>query len=139
MFKSFAISLVASVALLTPIAFADEPLPIDPRAEALLKMLPADEAVEDVMNKLPDLTALLVGLKDIAEDDATAARLDRIGERLESRLGAMEMTDDGVPDINGMLGEVLKLSTDKQLMGDVLTLAFQVKDLVDEVMPETAQ
>ena len=76
---------------------------------------------------------MVTGLIDIAEDPETMDTLERVGARLEQRFANIELTvaDGEIPDFNLVMEEVLGLASDRETVGDLLGLMFQVVDVVE--------
>ena len=133
--------LFAAAILAAPtLAFADEKR--DPRVEAILDELPTRADMENALEDMPDLNVLMTGVMDIAQDPETMDTLERVGARLEQRFADLdiEAADGEMPDLNLLMGEMMglatDLSTDRETMGDLLGLMFQVVDVVEESVGE---
>lgn len=118
----------------------DTARPQDPRIAEILSNLPTEAEIDDIMSDVPDMTRLMTGMMDIVTDEDNHATLERVAGRLESRLEVIEQAaspETGeMPDINALMREVMMMSTDKEMMGDLLGLAFQVNDLMEDVTEE---
>jgi hypothetical protein len=143
MIRQAATALIFMMIPVSGIATADDMKPLDPRVEALLDAMPTEQQVDEMMTEMPDITALLGGLMQIASDDDTRATLERVGTKLQNRLDGLDLEADiengEIPDINGLIGEMMKLPADREMMGDLLGLAFEVKDVIDDAMPEATE
>ncbi len=141
MIRTLLLSGAAWLALAAP-AFAEPetPEPQDPRIAEILANLPTEAEIDAIMRDVPDMTRLMTGMMDIVTDEDNHAALERVAARLESRLEHIELAanlEDGeMPDINALMREVMMISTDKDMMGDLLGLAFQVSDVMEEVIEE---
>jgi hypothetical protein len=133
LFATSALILIAAPAIAAP-----EDKHPDPRVEEILNQMPTRDEIKAITKDMPDMTHMIMGLKDIAEDEDTHATFERLGTRLESTFSRLEAeTADGeIPDLNALFEDMMMLSTDRQTMGDLLGLAFQVKDVMEEAMPE---
>ena len=111
------------------------------RVEQALGQLPERADIEAMLDQMPDITGAMTGLLDVASDEDNQKTLEGLMGRLEGEFSALESQLSGgkIPDLNGMMERFLLLSTDRQFMGDALDLAFQVQDVMTEVLPESAQ
>lgn len=131
--------LIAALSLtaigLTPAIAQDRP--VDPRVEEILNKLPSETQINDIMAELPDMNVMMDGMMELAENEDLKAGMGRIGARLENRFEDMEFErEDGRPDFNGVIEEMLSLSTDRELMGDVFSLMFLMTDHMEDVIEE---
>jgi len=131
----------ATCVLALPLAAVADDKPRDPRVEEILKDLPSRGEIDEMLEAMPDVNGLVTGLRDIAEDPDTMETLERVGSRLEGLGETLEaQTADGeMPDFNSLISELMYLATDEEIVGDVLGLAFQVSDLMEEIAPELAE
>jgi len=130
-------ALIALFALSVPMsAAADEDR--DPRVEEILSKLPSEAEMEDMLEQMPDMNKMVSGVMEIAQDPETMETLERVGARLEERFAGMDLNvEDGeMPDPNLLMGEMMGLASDKESLGDVLGLMFQVVDVMEEATAE---
>lgn len=139
MLRTVLIALMVSGAAFT--AAAQDNAPIDPRVAELLDELPTRSDMQGLTENLPDMAGMMLDLKDFAEADRTQTRLDRITNRLEVLVDDFDQinSDDGIPDINAALDELMVIPTDRALMGDLFSLMFELTDVMVENFPEDAQ
>ena len=122
-------------------AFAQSDAERRARVERALDQLPERADIEAAMDQVPNITGALTGLMAIANDEGNQKTLEGLVGRLESEFSVIgeELGDGDIPDLNGMLEQLMLLSTDREFMGDALDLAFQVQDVMVEAMPEDAK
>lgn len=138
-------TIIAATCLLgsamTAVAAPDDDAPIDPRVAELLEDLPTREEMQSITQSLPDMTVMMFDLKDFAESERTQTRLDRITGRIESLTQSLEQIEkqNGVPDMNAALDELMVIPTDRALMGDLFSLMFELTDVMKNNLPEDAQ
>ena len=122
-------------------AFAQSDAERRARVERALDQLPEPADIEAAMDQVPNITGALTGLMAIANDAENQKTLEGLVGRLESEFSVIgeELSDGDIPDLNGMMEQLMLLSTDREFMGDALDLAFQVQDVMVEAMPEDAK
>ena len=128
---------IAAFCLATPISMHAQEV-LDPRVEAILDQMPTQDEVDELLAQMPDLNAMMTGMMDIAQDPETVATLERVGARLEQRFASLELSaaEGELPDLNLLMEEVMGLATDRETAGDLLTLMFQVVDVVEDAAGE---
>ena len=122
-------------------AFAQSDAERRARVERALDQLPEPADIEAAMDQVPNITGALTGLMAIANDAENQKTLEGLVGRLESEFSVIgeELSDGDIPDLNGMIEQLMLLSTDREFMSDALDLAFQVQDVMVEAMPEDAK
>ena len=122
-------------------AFAQSDAERRARVERALDQLPEPADIEAAMDQVPNITGALTGLMEIANDAENQKTLEGLVGRLENEFSVIgeELSDGDIPDLNGMIEQLMLLSTDREFMGDALDLAFQVQDVMVEALPEDAK
>ncbi len=128
----------AALLMLAPIAFADDKAPRDARVEEALKGLPSEAEIDTALAALPDMNALMTSMEDVMKDPETKATVDRFVARLEDRVGkeGLGKTENGRPDVNALMREMLQLTSDREFMAEMIGLAFTMQDAMEEALPE---
>ena len=114
---------------------------IDPRVEEILAELPTRAEMETALAKMPDMNKMMTGVMEIAEDPETKETLERVGTRLETQFSDFDLNvkDGEIPDFNLVVDEMMTIASDKETMGDLLGLMFQMVDVMEEVVEEASE
>jgi hypothetical protein len=107
------------------LAEAAKPSP-ELRAEQALKSLPSEAELAELEKSMPDFNLLMRRMQAVLDDPKTKSSMKALGEKMEQSFDkeTMAKTADGKPDLNAMMGSMMAIASDKDVMREFLTLGF---------------
>lgn len=107
---------------------------------SLKDSLPSEDQIEDMIAELPDFNHLMDGLIKIAQDETVREQLADSAAHMKEQFedsGALELRDNGLPDINTGLEVLLRSLSDRDGIGGMLDALEGVGDELETVMKES--
>ncbi len=138
---------LATLSLLSAPAFAHpepEPAPktIDKVNVKDIK-LPTEAEIEDIIDQMPDLNAIMGGMMKVMQDEDIRDSLKDAGKSFAKSVeksGISDMTADldkgEMPDFNLLLATMLRMASDENVMGDMLDVVEELQESVEENLDE---
>ena len=122
-----------SMALLATPAMADD-------NKSLKDHLPSEAEVENIIAELPDFNHLMDGLLEIAKNEKLREQLTDSAEHMKDTLeesGALELRENGMPDMNAAMAVMLRTLTDKDGVGGMIEAFEDVGKELETIMEES--
>ena len=98
--------------------------------------LPSEEQINNMIERLPDMNALMGDMINIAKNEAMQDSFKSSAQQLKDAIKASDIMDkrdaNGLPDFNALLATMMQLSTDEAVMGELRDgLAIMAQDFDD--------
>jgi len=108
--------------------------------QSLKDALPSEAEIEEIISELPDFNHMMDGLMEIAQDEKLRNQLTNSAETMKEKLeesGALELRDNGLPDMNAALAVMLRTFSDKEALGGMIDTLEEVGKELETVMEES--
>ncbi len=105
--------------------------------------LPTEAEIEDIIDQMPDLNALMGGMLNVVQDEDIQDSLKEAGKALSQSVeksGIMDMDIDikngELPDLNNLMATILRMTGDEDVMGEMLGVVTELQKSVEENFDE---
>lgn len=139
-------STIVTFALLAAPAFANaHEIKAKPKSDISISdlKLPTEAEIEDIIDQLPDLNALMGGMLNVVQDEDIQDSLKEAGKSLAQSVEKSGITDmdfdldkGELPDLNKLMATVLRMAGDEDVMGEMLDVVTELQKSVDENFDE---
>ena len=138
--RKFLIS-VAAFGFISAPAFAEHPeeaKPATKQSQSDLK-LPSKAEMQEIVDAMPDFNAIMGDFVELAKDEELQDKMEKAGDSFKRRLdesGALELDENGIPNINKALEVMLFSFTEEEIGGELLDTAEELMKIMEKHIPE---
>lgn len=142
MFRTFVISIAALGLSSTAFAHPDPTDAPKPTAKVIKPQLPSQADIQDALQKMPDMNALMGGMMSVMKDEKFKDQMESSAKALSKRMDGQDVFKkgpDGMPDFNKAFELMLGTFSDEDAMGGMLETMMDLAEAMEDHIPAEAK